>query len=173
MTAAADPAVGAPARRGFHARLLAGVLAAWAVVAGAAHVLHHVGPLAGAALLAGAGGTVVFFVLGLLLSLPLLRRIHRRFGSWVAPALAVAAFAAVFTVSSVAIAPRLTDESTPATPTERPSHADHHGGGGANSQMVGATNTPTATTAMSSVHSSPGYSIDTPAGYDDRERSVT
>jgi hypothetical protein len=49
------------------------------VVSGVApHVLHHVGPLAGAALLAGFGGKAIFFALGLLLSVPMLRRLYRR-----------------------------------------------------------------------------------------------
>src|SRR6266581_8689903 len=84
-------------RRGLGARLWGGIVAAWAVVTGLApHVLHHVGPLAGAALLAGFGGKALFFVLGLVLSIPMLRRLYRRFGTLVAPALAIAAFAAVF-----------------------------------------------------------------------------
>ena len=100
----------------------------------APHVLHHVGPLAGAALLAGFGGKALFFVLGLILSVPMLRRLYRRFGTLVAPALAVAAFAAVFTFSSLVIAPRLTgaDNSPTAPPgIEQPSgHESHHSGGG-------------------------------------------
>src|SRR6266536_4904531 len=105
-------------RRGLGARLWGGVVAAWAVVTGVApHVLHHLGPLAGAALLAGFGGKAIFFALGLLLSLPMLRRLYRRFGTLAAPALAVVAFAAVFTFSSLVIAPRLTgyDDSPPTT----------------------------------------------------------
>lgn len=122
------PAVATPAR-GLGAKLWGGVLAAWAVVTGAApHVLHHVGPLAGAALLAGVGGQVIFFALGLALSLPLLRRIYRRFGSWAAPALAILAFATMFTFSSLVIAPQLTSD-TPATPLEQPDHDEHHDGG--------------------------------------------
>jgi hypothetical protein len=97
-------------------------------------VLHHVGPLAGAALLAGFGGRAIFFALGLILSLPLLRRLYERFGTLVAPTLAVVAFAAVFTFSSRVIAPRLigSDNSPPATPgIQQPSgHASHHSGGG-------------------------------------------
>ena len=100
----------------------------------APHVLHHVGPLAGAALLAGFGGKAIFFALGLVLSVPMLRRLYRRFGTLVAPALAVVAFAAVFTFSSLAIAPWLTgsDDAPPATPgIEQPSrHESHHSGGG-------------------------------------------
>lgn len=45
------------------------------------HVLHHVGLLAGTALVAGAGGTALFDVLGLE-SIPMLVHLYRRFGSW-------------------------------------------------------------------------------------------
>ena len=36
------------------------------------HVLHHIGLLAGTALIAGAGGTALFAVLGLAASVPFL-----------------------------------------------------------------------------------------------------
>jgi hypothetical protein len=125
--------VGAPLpQRGLVGRPWAALVGAWGVVAGIVpHVLHHVGPLAGAALLAGFGGKALFFVLGLLLSLPLLRRLYRRFGGLVAPAVAGAVFAPMFTLSSVVIAPRLTDSERPPAPAiEQPSeHAGHHGGG--------------------------------------------
>lgn len=121
-------------RRGLGARLWGGVVAVWAVVTGVApHVLHHVGPLAGAALLAGFGGKAIFFAVGLLLSLPMLRRLYRRFGTLVAPGLAVVAFAALFTFSSLVVAPWLTGSAkAPATPgLEQPAgHAGHHSGGG-------------------------------------------
>jgi hypothetical protein len=122
----------APRRIG--ARLWGALVAAWGVVTGVApHVLHHVGPLAGAALLAGFGGKALFFALGLLLSIPLLRRLHRRFHTLLAPALAIAAFAAVFTFSSLVVAPRLTgSEKTPTPAGGKPlpgGHAAHHGGG--------------------------------------------
>lgn len=107
-------------------------MGAWGVVAGIApHVLHHVGPLAGAALLAGFGGKALFFMLGLLLSLPLLRRLEHRFGSLIAPALAILVFAAMFSVSSVLIATRFTgSDKSPAPRIEQPSdHASHHSGG--------------------------------------------
>src|SRR6266496_1669044 len=127
-------ALATPPRRPLPARVWGAVVTAWAIVTGVApHVLHHVGPLAGAALLAGAGGKALFFALGLLLALPMLRRLHRRFGTLVAPALAVAAFAAVFTFSSLVIAPRLTgSEKAPAPGIQQPdNHASHHSGAGA------------------------------------------
>lgn len=130
MTAAA--AAAHPHRR-LGTRLWAGAVAAWGVLTGVApHVLHHVGPLAGAALLAGAGGKAIFFVLGLALSIPMLRRLHRRFGTLIAPALAIVAFAAVFTFSNLVIAPRLTgSDKGPAAPgIEQPTgHAGHHSKG--------------------------------------------
>jgi hypothetical protein len=126
-------AASAPPRRGLGARPWGGVVAAGAVVTGLApHVLHHVGSLTGAALLAGFGGKALFFGLGLLLSVPMLRRLYRRFGTLVAPALAVVAFAAVFTFSSLVIAPQLTGaekSSAPAPGVVRPAgHESHHSG---------------------------------------------
>lgn len=126
----------APARARIASRIWGAIVAAWGVVAGVApHVLHHVGPLAGAALLAGAGGKALFFVLGLLLSIPMLRRLHRRFRTLAAPAVAIAVFTAMFTLSSLVIAPLITGSGSekpaqpgieqPANPTD---HATHHGG---------------------------------------------
>jgi hypothetical protein len=112
-------------------RLGAAVLAVWGVVIGVApHVLHHVGPFAGAALLAGAGGKLLFGVLGFLLSVPFLLRLYRRFHTLAAPALATAAFVAIFAVSTLVVSPLLTGSAnTPSnTPTvELPAgHASHH-----------------------------------------------
>ena len=117
--------------RGIHGRVWAVAVSAWGVISGLApHVLHHVGPLAGAALLAGLGGKALFFALGLLLSLPLLRRLYRRFKTWLAPALAVVVFAGMFALSSFVIGPWVTGGSDkPASPgIQQPSgHASHHG----------------------------------------------
>lgn len=103
--------------------------AVWGAVSGVApHVLHHVGPLAGAAILAGTGGRVLFFVIGLALATPMLIRLYHRFGTWAAPAIAVAVFIVTYTVSSVYLGPLLTGETT--TPTEPPSvttTTDEHG----------------------------------------------
>ncbi len=127
-SAAAAP----PPRRRLASRAWAALVAAWGVVLGLApHVLHHVGPLAGAALLAGLGGKALFFTLGLVLSIPLLRRLHRRFGTLVAPLFAVVVFAAMFTFSSYVIAPRITgSEESPTIkqPTKPSDHASHHSG---------------------------------------------
>ena len=106
------------------------VLAAWGVLVGVApHVLHHVGPLAGAALLAGAGGKLLFGALGFALSLPFLLRLYRRFHTLAAPALATLAFAAVFAVSTLVVSPLITGSGdngkTPGA--EQPTdHASHH-----------------------------------------------
>ena len=113
--------------RGFGARLWGSLVAFFGAVTGVApHILHHAGPLAGAALFAGFGGQVLFFALGLALS-PLLFKLYRRFGTLLAPAVAVVAFAAIFTFSSVVVAPRLTDsDEPPATPIEQPQDHGHH-----------------------------------------------
>lgn len=98
------------------------------------HVLHHIGLIAGAALVTGAGGNVLFFALGLLLSIPLLRRIHRKFHTWLAPAIAVVIFAAMFSLSAFVIGPAIAGDSgtrgdpTSPTPTPTEGHSEHHGG---------------------------------------------
>lgn len=85
--------------------------AAWGTVSGIApHVLHHVGPLAGAAVLAGTGGRVLFFLLGLALASPMLVRLYRRFRTWVAPAIAVGIFVVTYIVSSLFIGPLISGD---------------------------------------------------------------
>lgn len=123
-----------PARSGVFRRLgaraSAVVIAAWGVVTGIApHVLHHVGPLAGAAMLAGAGGRLLFAAIALLVSVPFLLRIYRRFGSWLAPAIALFAMAATFTLSTFVIAPLITgsDSGRSQPGIQQPAgHASHH-----------------------------------------------
>ena len=78
-----------------------------AVLGLAPHVLHHVGLLAGTALVAGSGGTVLFGVIGLLASVPFLLRLYRRFGSWRAPAIGLAVFAAMFSLSAFVLGPAI------------------------------------------------------------------
>ena len=117
-------------RRRVAARLWSGVLAAWGAFVGLVpHVLHHVGPLAGAALLAGAGGTVLFAAIGFVAAIPFLLRLYRRFGTWRAPAIAVAVFAAMFSLSSFVIGPAISGgDDTPARPgiEQRDGHEQHH-----------------------------------------------
>lgn len=106
--------------------------AAWTAVSGAMgfvaglapHVLHHVGPLIGTALVAGAGGTAVFAVIGLAASIPLLLRLRGRFRSWWAPGVALAVSGIAFALSTVVIGPLISEQpSAPTTPAE---HAQHH-----------------------------------------------
>ena len=98
----------------------------------APHVLHHVGLLAGAALITGATGNALFFLVGLVFSIPMLRRLHRRFRTWKAPALAVVVFAAMFSLSAFVIGPAITGDSssTDPQPSQTPTedHSSHHGG---------------------------------------------
>ena len=112
MSASAATHLSAVPRHGLD-RVRATFAAIGAAVLGAApHVLHHAGPLAGAALLAGVGGKLLFGSLALM--------------------------ATVFTFSSFVIGPVLTDSgsesTTPATnsvpsapPSVSPSeHEAHH-----------------------------------------------
>lgn len=95
------------------------------------HLLHHVGLLGGAVLVTGATGNVLFAVLGLVFSLPLLRRLHRRFGTWKAPALALGVFALMFSLSAFVIGPAVSnDDPNPdrdRTPVQTPDTEDHEG----------------------------------------------
>jgi len=96
-------------------------------------VLHHVGPLAGAALLAGASGKVLFGAIGFVLSVPFLLRLYRRFKTWLAPGIALGAFVAAFSLSTFVIGPLIAGEGGGNSPTpglQQPngSHAGHHGG---------------------------------------------
>ena len=108
--------------------LLAGVLGI------APHVLHHVGPLAGAALFAGVGGTLLFGAIGLVAAVPFLLRVHRRCGNWRVPAALLATFAAMFSLSAFVIGPAIAGEdepaatpSAPASPKAAPAdHEAHH-----------------------------------------------
>jgi hypothetical protein len=102
--------------------------AAWGGLIGILpHVLHHVGPLAGAALLAGAGGTAIFAGAGFLLAIPFLLRLRRRFRSWLAPAIALGIMAGMFSLSSFVIGPAITGDDEPAPGIEEPDgHVEHH-----------------------------------------------
>ena len=120
-------------KRGVVATAWSAVSAALGAVLGLLpHVLHHVTLLAGAAVVTGLAGNLVLGGLGLLLSIPLLRRLYRRFGSWKAPAAAVAAFVIMFSVSSLVIGPALisseTDQPSPGPAPARVDHESHHRG---------------------------------------------
>ena len=96
--------------------------------------LHHVGILVGAAPLTGVGGNLLFGLLGLLLSLPLLRRLYRRFRTWKAPAIALVIFAFMYALSAFVIGPAISSDTPPtpapaASPAPTPTgHSTHHGG---------------------------------------------
>ncbi|MEO7157461.1 MAG: hypothetical protein ABI039_07875 [Vicinamibacterales bacterium] len=114
-------------RRGVLARITAALSAAVGTVAGIApHVLHHVGPIAGAALLTGAGGTVLFGAIGFLLTVPMLLRLKRRFGTWIAPGIALAIFAVIFTVSTLWIGPAIRGDTGGNDASQPTDHSSHH-----------------------------------------------
>lgn len=118
-------------RRRLAWRIRAGAMAVWGGVTGVLpHVLHHAGPLAGATVVAGATGKVTFGLLGLVAAIPFLRRLHRRFATWIAPAIALAAFAAAFAFSTFVLGPTITGSgsNSPGAPgVEQPSgHSSHH-----------------------------------------------
>ncbi len=97
------------------------------------HVMHHIGILSGAALLTGVLGNSLLYAIGLVLSIPLLNRLRKRFGTWKAPAIGVAVFTAMFLLSALVIGPAISRSSTPPAPQTSAGptssdHASHHGG---------------------------------------------
>ncbi len=127
--AAADEA---PQSRGVLATAWSAVTAAVGGIMGLLpHLLHHVGLLGGAVLVTGATGNVLFAVLGLVFSLPLLRRLYRRFGSWKAPALALGVFALMFSLSAFVIGPAISNDDPSQdrdrTPVQTPDPDEHEG----------------------------------------------
>jgi hypothetical protein len=99
------------------------------------HVLHHIGLLAGAALITGASGNALLYAVGLLFSVPMLRRLHRRFRTLWAPAIAVVVFTGLFSLSAFVIGPAISGTGGQSAPTQpadpRPTtpnanHEDHH-----------------------------------------------
>jgi hypothetical protein len=106
-----------------------------AVLGLAPHVLHHAGLLAGAALLAGTAGALLFGALGFLAAIPFLLRVHRRCGNWRLPGALLALFAVAFSISTFVIGPAMsgassTGKSTPgqSVPSNAAGseHDDHH-----------------------------------------------
>ena len=122
--AAAEPAPVAvvPAASAGRIRTLwNGVVAGIAVVVGLLpHVLHHIGFLAGTAVVAGAGGAALFAVLGLAASVPFLLKLYRRFGTWVAPVVALGVFAVMFALSAFVIGPAINGTDTASVPATTP-----------------------------------------------------
>jgi len=107
----------------------------WTVLSGslggivglAPHVLHHIGPLVGTALVAGAGGTALFGVLGLVASVPMLIKLRRKFSNWWAPGIALGAFTAMFLISSFVVGPLISSPDTPSSPgVSEDNHLGHH-----------------------------------------------
>jgi len=92
------------------------------------HVLHHLGPIAGAAILTGVGGTLFFGALGLLFMIPMLVRFKRRSGHWLAPAIALTVFILMFSASTLWIGPAIrTALGSSGSPTMDPAaHQSHH-----------------------------------------------
>jgi hypothetical protein len=120
-------AVGLPTGRPLLRALRDGLVAVLGAVLGLApHVLHHVGFLAGTALVAGSGGTALFGAVGLIASIPLLLRLRRRFGTWLAPAVGLAVFTAMFTISTLVIGPAISGTDTPAAPAQQSVEHDQH-----------------------------------------------
>lgn len=91
------------------------------------HILHHIGILAGTALVAGSGGTTLFGALGFLASIPFLLQLRRRFGTWRAPAIGLLIFALMFSLSAFVIGPAISGVGG-ATPASAPTvdHSSHH-----------------------------------------------
>lgn len=103
-----------------------------AVLGIAPHVLHHIGLLAGAAIITGASGNAILYGVGLLFSVPMLRRLYSHARSWWAPALAVVAFTGLFSLSAFVMGPAIsgTDDApalpSPTVPSPTPSHDHDH-----------------------------------------------
>jgi hypothetical protein len=96
------------------------------------HVLHHIGLLAGTALVAGSGGTALFAALGVLALIPMLVRLYRRFGSWVASALGLLVFAGMFSLSAFVLGPAISGTGSEVNPGPEPTvdHTGDHTGSG-------------------------------------------
>ena len=132
VMAPAEPAGGGA--RSLLGTIWAGARAAVGALMGLApHVMHHIGFLAGAAILTGFLGNAVLYVAGLLLSIPLLRRLRRRFGTWKAPAIGVVIFSALFAFSTFVLGPlfnpdpRSGEEPAAPAPSATPAAEEHDG----------------------------------------------
>lgn len=117
-------------RVGFFARAWRTVSAIFGTLLGLLpHVLHHAGLIFGAALVTGAAGNMLFGALGLLFSVPLLRRLYTRFQTWKAPATALVILVAMFSLSAFVIGPAISGDSSAETPSpvQTPDHSTHDG----------------------------------------------
>ena len=105
------------------------------------HLLHHVGLVTGAALITGTTGNLLFGAAGLLLSTPMLRRLHRRFGTWKAPVSALVLFAGAFAVSAFVIGPAISGQE-PVAPGDRPTRTPDPPAQGSPGPSLGPSPTP-------------------------------
>lgn len=113
----------ASGRKGWRDSVSGGLAGALGTVSGIApHLLHHAGPIVGAALLTGALGTTVFGAIGFALTVPLLLQLRRRFHNWLVPAIALGFFALMFTVSALWIGPAIRGEDDTNTSDGDPHH---------------------------------------------------
>ncbi|MCA0252768.1 MAG: hypothetical protein LCH76_10870 [Actinobacteria bacterium] len=105
----------------------AGIRAGLGALLGLApHVMHHIGLIAGAALLTGALGNSLLYAVGLVLSVPLLNRLRRRYNTWKAPILGVAVFTVLFGLSTFVIGPLFNPTGTQPPPPITDGHTGHH-----------------------------------------------
>ena len=120
----------AQAHRRSRSRLSAAIGSAWTAVMGVLpHVLHHVGPLAGAAIVAGTTGTVVFGLAAFAFTVPLLLRVRKHRGNWRLPAILLTVFVSVWLISTFALGPWIRDQlvdDKPAATQQEPEHEEHH-----------------------------------------------
>jgi len=68
---------------------------------------------------------VLFGTIGFVLTIPMLLRLRRRFGTWVAPGIAPAIFVIMFTVSTLWIGPAIRGDGSgdnSGQPADHPSH---------------------------------------------------
>ena len=117
-------------RRGVWTTIRAGIGAALGLLP---HIMHHVGLLAGAAVLTGVLGNTMLYVVGLILSVPLFNRLRTRFHSAWAPVIGIAIFTALFALSAFVVGPAISgvrDEGPARAPTpvmtSSDAHTDHH-----------------------------------------------
>jgi predicted lipid-binding transport protein (Tim44 family) len=103
------------------------------------HILHHAGPLAGAALLGGASGSLLFGAIGFIAAIPFMLHLRTRSGGWRLPAMAMAVFALVFSFSTFALGPAINESDSggsapssqqqngsPAPGESESAHESHH-----------------------------------------------
>jgi hypothetical protein len=70
----------------------------------------------------------LFGAIGFVLTIPMLLRLRRRFGNWVAPSVALALFALAFTVSTLWIGPAIRGDDGGSSGAQPVDHSSHHPG---------------------------------------------